>query len=203
MILISSNSSFAQLSGKPIEIIQAGSLEGVKYNGIEVRRLVGDVIFKQDNTLMYCDSALFYESNNTIDAYGKIRIEGPQARLNGDILHYDGNTKNAQISGRDVHLTDGKMDLATTVLFYDLTNDVGSYFQGGTVKDKENTLTSDIGFYYARNKEVYFKSKVKLNNPRYVMQSDTLKYNTISKVAYFFGPTTIKSTGKEGGFITS
>ena len=150
---------------------------------------------------MYCDSSLFYESNNTIDAYGKIRIEGPQARLNGDALHYDGNTKNAQISGREVHLTDGKMDLATTVLFYDLTNDVGSYFQGGIVRDKENTLTSDIGFYYARNKEVFFKSKVKLNNPRYLMQSDTLKYNTSSKVAYFFGPTTIKSTGKEGGFI--
>lgn len=201
MLLVSSYSSFAQLSGKPIEIIQAGSLEGIKYNGIEVRRLVGNVIFKQDNTLMYCDSALFYESNNTIDAYGKIRIEGPQAKLSGDVLHYDGNTKNAQISGREVHLTDGKMDLATTVLFYDLTNDVGSYFQGGTVRDKENMLTSDIGFYYARNKEVFFKSKVKLNNPRYVMQSDTLKYNTISKVAYFFGPTTIKSTGKEGGFI--
>jgi len=100
LLFVNRNTTFAQLNGKPIEIVQAGSLEGVKYNGIEVRRLVGNVIFRQDNTLMYCDSALFYESNNTIDAYGKIRIEGPQAQLSGDILHYDGNTKNAQINGR-------------------------------------------------------------------------------------------------------
>ena len=98
MLLVGAYASFAQLSGKPIEIIQAGSLEGIKYNGVEVRRLVGNVIFKQENTLMYCDSALFYESNNTIDAYGKVRIEGPQARLSGDVLHYDGNTKNAQMN---------------------------------------------------------------------------------------------------------
>ena len=33
------------------------------------------------------------------------------------------------------------------------------------------------------------------------MNADTLKYNTTTKTAYFFGPTTIKSTSKEGGFI--
>ncbi|MFM7016234.1 MAG: OstA-like protein [Bacteroidota bacterium] len=201
VLLFHSNVGFAQVNGKPIEIVQAGSLEGVKYNGIEVRRLVGNVIFRQENTLLYCDSALFYEYNNTIDAYGQIRMEGPQARLTGEVIHYDGNTKNAQVSGKQVHLTDGKMDLTTTILFYDLLNDVGSYFQSGQVKDKENTLTSEIGYYYARNKEVFFKNKVRLVNPRYVMNSDTLKYNTINNTAYFFGPTTINGVSKDGGFI--
>lgn len=195
------DNGYAQINGKPIEIVQAGSLEGIKYNGIEVRRLIGDVIFRQDNTLMYCDSALFYEVNNTIDAYGAIRIEGPQAKLSGDVLHYDGKTKNAQITGKEVNLTDSKMVLTTTSLFYDLNNEVGSYFQQGSVKDKENTLTSDIGYYYARNKEVFFRGKVKLNNPRYVMNSDTLKYNTINKTAFFYGPTSIRSNSKEGGYI--
>ena len=101
------NSSFAQ-QAKQIEIVQAGSLEGVKMNGIEVRRLVGDVIFKQENTYMYCDSALFYESTNSIDAYGTIRIEGPSAKLFGDFVHYDGNTKNADVTGKVVRMTDGK-----------------------------------------------------------------------------------------------
>ncbi|HQK98670.1 MAG TPA: OstA-like protein, partial [Bacteroidia bacterium] len=45
---------------RQIEIVQAGSLEGVKQNDIEVRRLIGNVIFKQGDTYMYCDSALFY-----------------------------------------------------------------------------------------------------------------------------------------------
>ncbi|MBL7923984.1 MAG: hypothetical protein JNL88_07290, partial [Bacteroidia bacterium] len=58
---------FSQES-KQIEIVQAGSLEGVKVDGVEVRRLIGNVIFRQDDTDMYCDSALFYESTNSIDA---------------------------------------------------------------------------------------------------------------------------------------
>src|SRR5205814_368057 len=73
IFFISYSISFAQ-KNKQVEIVQASSLEGSKINGIEVRRLVGDVIFKQDNTLMYCDSALFYENINSIDAYGNIRI---------------------------------------------------------------------------------------------------------------------------------
>ena len=39
-----------------------------------------------------------------------------------------------------------------------------------------------------------FKKNVVLNNPQYIVNCDTLKYNTFSKVAYFLGPTTIKST---------
>ena len=65
--------TFAQQS-KQIEIIQAGSLGGVKMNGVEVRRLLGDVIFKQESAYMYWYSVLFYESTNIIDAYGWVCI---------------------------------------------------------------------------------------------------------------------------------
>jgi lipopolysaccharide export system protein LptA len=41
---------------------------------------------------------------------------------------------------------------------------------------------------------LYFKENVELQNPQYVMKGDTLRYNTISKIAYFPGPTTITST---------
>ena len=69
-------------TGGEVEIVQAGSLEGVKRDGVEVRRLIGDVIFKRDSTYLYCDSALFYDETNSIDAYSRVRIVSTTARIN-------------------------------------------------------------------------------------------------------------------------
>jgi len=193
-------SIFAQ-KAKEIEIIQAGSLEGSKFNGEEVRRLVGDVIFKQETTFMYCDSAIFFVLSNSIDAFGVVRIEGPQAKLTGDFLHYEGNSKKAVITGKVVRMTDGKAVLTTDKLNYDLENDIGEYTTGGKVEDKDNVLTSKHGYYYSNDKTVFFKDQVILTNPKYVMKSDTLKYNTSTETSYFFGPSTIQSIGKDSGFI--
>lgn len=186
---------------RQIEIVRAGSLEGVKVNGIEVRRLVDDVVFKQGDTYMYCDSALFYESTNSIDAYGVIRIEGPRAQLYGDILHYDGNAEMADITGKTVRMTDGKMQLTTTALQYDLKQDIGVYNNGGKVIDKDNVLTSKRGYYFSKEKMVFFKDDVVLTNPKYVMKSDTLKYHTPTETAYFHGPCNIQSSGKDSAHI--
>lgn len=186
---------------KQIEIVRAGSLEGVKVNGVEVRRLVNDVVFKQGETFMYCDSALFYEADNSIDAYGTIRIEGPEARLYGDFLHYDGDMEKADISGKTVRMTDGKMELTTTELEYDLKSDMGAYYTGGKVVDKDNILTSKRGYYFAAEKMVFFKDDVRLTNPRFNLSSDTLKYHTPTEIAYFFGPCNIFSKGKDSTHI--
>lgn len=186
---------------KQIEIVRAGSLEGAKVNGIEVRRLVNDVVFKQGDTFMYCDSALFYETDNTIDAYGTIRIEGPRAQLFGDYLHYDGNEEKADIRGKEVRMTDGKMVLTTDALQYDLKQDIGAYATGGKVVDKDNVLTSEKGYYFASEKLVFFKDQVVLTNPKFRLASDTLKYHTPTEIAYFFGPCHIFSTTKDSAHI--
>lgn len=191
---------FAQ-SPRRIEIIQAGSLEGSKINGREVRRLVGDVIFQQEDTRLYCDSALFYEEGNSIDAYGSVRIEGPRAKLSGDVLHYEGNRKQAVMTGQVVKMTDGKAVLTTTALNYDLQNEIGEYSTGGKVEDKDNVLTSRKGYYYSKDRTVSFRDNVVLTNPKYIMRSDTLRYHTPTSTAYFLGPCTITSTGSDSSFI--
>lgn len=200
MLLTFSVPVFSQ-ENKQVEIIQAGSLEGVKIDGEEVRRLVGNVIFRQEDTYMYCDSALFYESSNSIDAFGNVRIEGPRAKLYGDILHYRGNERLADVTGRIVRMTDGKMVLTTGSLQYDLASDMGYYQAGGKVVDKENVLTSKKGYYAAKEKVVFFKDDVVLVNPKYVIKSDTLKYSTPTEIAYFLGPSDINSTGTDSAHI--
>ncbi|MFN8153482.1 MAG: OstA-like protein [Bacteroidia bacterium] len=186
---------------KQIEIVRAGMLEGVKRNGVEVRRLENDVVFRQGETYMYCDSALFYEAENTIDAYGTIRIEGPRAKLYGDYLHYNGDEEKADITGKIVRMTDGKMELTTDALQYNLKEDIGSYFTGGKVIDKDNVLTSKKGYYFANDRMVFFKDDVVLVNPKFRLSSDTLKYHTPTEMAYFFGPCNIYSSAKDSGHI--
>ena len=96
-LILSFNNVVVAQKIQQIEIVKAGSLEGIRKDGVEVRRLVNDVVFKQEDTYLYCDSALFYESSNSIDAYGVVRIEGPRAKISGDVLHYEGNSKKALI----------------------------------------------------------------------------------------------------------
>ncbi len=187
------NHAFAQ-SSEQVQLTQAGELEGLVINGKEVRRLKNNVIFKQGNTTLYCDSAYMYVAENNIEAFGKILInKGDSVEVTGDKLLYSGATRKATILG-DVFLKDNQgMTLKTKFLDYDFSNKSAHYINGGVVKDKENTLTSEIGSYNTVNKQISFKKNVVLINPKYQTYSDTLIYNTINKTAYFKGPTHIKT----------
>ncbi len=59
--------------------------------------LVGDVRFDHEGTLMFCDSALFYEETNSFDAFDNVRmLQGDTLTLTGEILYYDGNDQMAR-----------------------------------------------------------------------------------------------------------
>jgi lipopolysaccharide export system protein LptA len=85
------------------------------------------------------------------------------------------------------------MTLKTQQLNYDMINKVGYYSSGGHIDNGEDQLYSIRGTYFSRSKDVHFRDSVRLNNPDYIMVSDTLQYNTISKTATFLGPTYIYS----------
>ena len=60
--------------------------------------LKGNVVFRHDEALMYCDSAYFYEKTNSLDAFGHVRmVQGDTLEGFGDKLYYDGNTKLARL----------------------------------------------------------------------------------------------------------
>src|SRR6185312_10398225 len=145
---------------KQVELIQANSLEGDVINGVKVQKVMGNVIFKHNEALMYCDSAYQYEKKNTIDAWGHIRItQGDSITLTGNTLNYDGNTKTGVVRG-DVVLKDRKTTVTTDVLNYDMANKLASYNTGGVIKDDKNTLTSQYGVYDTQNKIFHFTKDV-------------------------------------------
>lgn len=177
---------------RKIELLNANSLEYDEDLGTKARRLIGDVVFKHEEALLYCDSAYLYE-NNALDAFGNVHItQGDSLHLYGQTLKYNGNTKRAEIKG-NVKLIDKDISLTTEALNYDMQQNIGNYLTPGKIINKENTLTSNIGLYNSNTKEFNFKKNVVLVNPQYIMNSDTLKYNTVTKTAFFYGPTTITS----------
>ena len=158
--------------------------------------LRGDVIFRHEDALMYCDSAYFYEGTNSLDAFGHVRfVQGDTLQGFGDKLFYDGNTKIARLR-RHVRLVHGREGanptiLTTDSLNYDRAASVAYYFHGGTVRDSLNTLVSQRGHYYPNTKQAIFSRDVKLTNPNFVLTSDTLIYNTETKITDIVSPTDI------------
>jgi len=162
----------------------------------DVQVLKGNVRFRHDNALMYCDSAYFYEKANSLDAFGHVKIvQGDTLFVYGDFLFYDGNMKLARLR-HNVRMKNRKTTLTTDSLNYDRKVNLAYYYTGGKIVDEENTLTSIWGQYSPSTDIALFKNNVHLKNENFVMDADTLKYNTKSKVADIVGPTHIIYKGE-------
>ena len=155
--------------------------------------LIGNVAFRHDSVYMYCDSACFYEKTNSLEAFDNVKmVQGDTLFLYGDYLFYDGNTQIAQ--GRyNVRMENKNTTLLTDSLNYDRIYNLGYYFDGGTLMDEENVLTSEWGEYSPATKISVFNYDVKLVNPKFTLTSDTLRYSTATKIANILGPSDIVS----------
>ena len=186
--------------GTPVELLKgAGTLVGLTLNGVKIRKVLGNVGFKQGDTFLYCDSAYQYLERNEIEAFSNVRvIQNDTVTINGDHGYYNGNLRTARMVG-NVVMHDPRMTLTTPTLNYDLNRKTATYLETGHLTDPQNTLDSQQGFYDTNSKIFVFKRDVHLvsidpkNGPT-DLTNDTLTYNTISKIAYFDGPTRIKGS---------
>lgn len=179
-----------------IHFIGADSI--IPMNGnINVAKIVGNARFMQDSVFMRSDFAILDSKLQFLKAVGNVRInQGDSLFLYGDSLNYDGDTRIAIVRG-NVRLIENDLLLTAPSIRYNLTTNTAYYTEGGTVisKKNQNTLTSNLGYYFSDFKTLSFKGNVKLVNPDYVMTSDTLDYNELSEIAYFSGNTFIKGKG--------
>jgi lipopolysaccharide export system protein LptA len=125
--------------------------------------------------------------------------QGDTFKLTGDELFYDERNEKLDVRGEKVFMTDGKMKLTTTALYYDMANEIAYYVDSAYITDGPNRLTSIKGYYYAKSKDMYFKKRVRLNNPDYNVKTDTLRYNVANENSYFKGPSHINT--KEGQYL--
>lgn len=154
--------------------------------------LRGNVCFRHDSALMYCDSAYFYDKQNSLHAFGHVHlIQGDSIEGFGDKLYYNGNTKMAKFRKRVKLIHNGETTLTTDSMNYDRANNIAYYFSGGMIQDTINTLTSEWGQYTPDNSQALFSHHVKLVHPKFVLECDTLCYNTETYQADIVSPTEI------------
>ena len=159
--------------------------------------LVGNVNFRRDSMYMFCDSAHYYQKQNSFLAFGNVRMQqGDTLFLYGDYLDFDGVTNIARVRS-NVKLIDKNVVLETDSLDYDRNRNLGYFFEYGVLYDETGTLRSYYGDYNTVTKTAVFMDDVTLENSKFLLLSDTLYYNTDSKLATIVGPTNIYTGGTE------
>lgn len=118
--------------------------------------------------------------------------QGDTLFVYGNYLFYDGDTQIAYLR-ENVRMENGQVTLFTDSLNYERIPDIGYYFDGGLIVDSLNQLSSFYGQYSPGTKLAIFNDSVRLENPNFTLYSDTLHYDTESKIATILGPSIIVS----------
>ena len=176
-----------------VYLIHTNTLSFDKAVKPDAQILNGDVCFRHDSSYMYCDSAYFFEQTNSLEAFSNVRMEqGDTLFVYGDYLFYDGNTQVAYLR-ENVRMENGQVTLFTDSLNYERIPNIGYYFEGGLIVDSLNQLSSFYGQYSPETKLAVFNDSVRLENTDFTLYSDTLHYDTQSKIATILGPSVIVS----------
>ena len=192
--------SFCQ-ERKIIEIIEAGRFTKDEDNYPKANILSkGDnlrVKLFHDGAIITSDKTFFYSKENRFNANGSVLLkQGDTLELKSQYLKYNGDEGKAKAWGKVV-LKQPDMTLKTDTLYLDRILNIAYYDSNGIIEDEENLLRSKKGRYFINNKKYSFKTGVKINNPKYDIESENLDYNLISKNALFFGPTLITGNDYE------
>lgn len=176
---------------RPVEIL---NVDDIYFDDriIDAERLIGNVRLRYEGAILTCDSAWKYPTGD-FEAFSRVFInKGDTLRLYGDHLYLTRGDREVRLRD-NIRLIDNDMTLTTDRLVYDLRNDRARYRDGGVIRSKvnDNILTSDIGTYDKKTEFFHFRRNVVLTNPEYEIFSDTLRYNNLTEIAYFDGPTKI------------
>ena len=173
-----------------VKLLKSNKTAGIKINGKEVMKVYQGT-FQQDFSTLSSDSAYFYQADNAFDAFGNVVInQGDTLHVFSDKLNYNGNTKIAILTD-NVKMVDKDATLTTNHLNYNTATRIGIYTDGGKLVNKDNTLLSKNGYYFAKSRDAYFRYNVSLTTPDALVKTDTMRYNTGTKISYFYGPTHI------------
>ena len=177
---------------KKVRLRQADESRGGIKDGKRIDWVIGNVVFTQNQTTIYCDSAQIFKKENSVEAYGHVKItDGDSVTVTSKHLRYDGDKRVAYLRDNVVFVKLATATLYTDYLDYYRNLSEARYFNGGRLVDSTNNLTSRKGYYNMRTDMASFKTKVVGVNPDYTLKSDTLQYNTKSKIVFFRDRTSV------------
>jgi len=157
-------------------------------------------VYEHHGSTLSADSGYIYnddEGRQYFDAFGKVIITQPNGTvIYADKLHYVAETQLATLTN-NVRMVDGNSVLTTNYLTYNMKSSVGTYTGGGRIVNTTDTITSKNAYYFDNTKDAYFRYDVIVRTPDVKIFTDTMRYNSGTKMTYFYGPTNIKGNDGE------
>ena len=191
-LIISGHTQAQQTPEKrTVEIRQAGSAvrDEAKFPGATLLTKKNNtrVVLFHQGARIESDRAFFYNADNFFKADGEVVFtQGDSLRMDCAYMEYNGQNQKAKAWG-DVVLKRPDMTLRTDTLHMDRIAQEAYYNTPGRIEDQESTLTSNRGRYFMEEKKYRFQSRVHIDNPEYILDSDQLDYYTERDLAYLYG----------------
>jgi len=177
--------SFSQQTRR-VELVRSDTLKGLDQDRVRII----NPIFSHEGSTLASDSANFNQVLNSFDAFGHIVItQTDGTTIRADLLNYSGNTKIAILTNNVRMLEKDGAILTTDHFTYNMETKVGIYTDNGKIVNKQDVLTSKNGWYFVKTKDAYFRYNVVITSKDAIVKADTLRYNTGTKIATFYGPT--------------
>lgn len=157
-------------------------------------------VYEHNSSTLSADSGYIHSDNEGrqfFDAFGQVVITQPNGTvIYADKLHYVVETQLATLTN-NVRMVDGSSVLTTNYLTYNMRASMGTYTGGGRIVNATDTITSKNAYYFDNTKDAYFRYDVIVRTPDVKIYTDTMRYNSGTKITYFFGPTNIKGNKGE------
>lgn len=176
-----------------IHIINADKIikDPAKYDGN--RYLTGNVKIEHQGSILTADEVIIYDEENFVKAIGNTRLQNTDGSvITAGEMEYDANTQKG-VARKNVVLTDPKQTIKTEILYYDRLSNQAYFNTGGTITDRQNVMYTKSATYFLDTKMIDFVGNVKIDSPDYIIEGPNIKQNQNTKIAEFFGPTTITS----------
>lgn len=159
-------------------------------------------VYEHKGNTLSADSGYIYEDEikrQFFEAFGNVVITQPSGTIiYADYLHYDAAAQHALLTN-NVKMVDKGSTLTTNHLTYNMRSKVGTYTGGGRIISQGDTITSKNAYYFENTSDAYFRHKVVVRSQNVKVYTDTMRYNSLRKMTYFFGPTNIKPSSTEQG----
>lgn len=160
-----------------------------KYEGNQY--MVGHVQIEHQGSILYADEVILYNDQSLVKAIGNAKLQNADGSvITAHEMEYNGVTQKG-VAKKDVVLTDPKQTIKTDILYYDRLANQAYFNTGGTISDAQNVMYTKSATYFLNTKMIDFVGNVKIDSPDYIIEGPNIKQNQNTKVAEFFGPTTI------------
>lgn len=174
--------------------ISADLFEGDVVDGERIRRLVGNVELRQEDTRLWARRATQYIDRREILFTGNVLIVERGDTLRADTVLYNSRTKTGRARGA-VRLSDGDVIVYAPSGLYFTREKRAQFTEGVTLIDSSATLRSREGQYWSDEKRAEFYHDVVLDEDRSHLEADSVTYLRETDISIARGHVFIERAG--------